>query len=219
MSGIAFFDLDLTILSCNSATLWIKRELKLGFLSRTYYAKAAWWVALYQLGFANLERVIEEAIASLEGQSEAEIHQRTLDFWAEIEPQIRPGARAAVERHRAAGDHLALLTSSSNYLSQPVVDLLGLHETLCNRFEVVDGVFTGKSTGPLCFGPGKIHHAEALSTRLGIPLSECTFYTDSYSDLPVLERVGQPVAVHPDPRLNREAKRRGWRIERWDEAG
>ena len=55
----------------------------------------------------------------------------------------------------------------------------------------------------------------ALAQERGFLLEEATFYSDSYTDLPLLERVGEPVVVNPDPRLRREAARRGWRVERW----
>jgi phosphoserine phosphatase len=68
---------------------------------------------------------------------------------------------------------------------------------------------------PLCFGAGKVVAAEAWAARHGVDLADTTFYTDSYTDLPMLERVGRPVAVNPDPRLARTARRRGWPILRW----
>jgi phosphoserine phosphatase len=72
--------------------------------------------------------------------------------------------------------------------------------------------------GSLCFGAGKLGYAEAYARERGVSLSDCWFYTDSYSDLPVLERMGHPVMVNPDPRLRREAERRGWPVEWWGEA-
>lgn len=213
---IAFFDLDRTVLACNSATLWIRRETRLGFIRRGDAARAAVWVGLYQLGFARIEAAIGDAIATLEGADEAALRGRTADFWSEISNQIRPGARAAIDRHRAEGHHLYLLTSSSNYMSEPVVQALALDGALCTRFEVRDGVFTGRAEGPLCYGPGKVEHARALADRLGASLADAAFYTDSYSDLPMMEAVGRPVAVHPDPRLSRHARRRGWPVEDWD---
>jgi phosphoserine phosphatase len=93
---------------------------------------------------------------------------------------------------------------------------LGLDHSLCNRFEVDGrGLHTGRPLGALCYGHGKVAHAEAYARERGVALESCAFYTDSYTDLPVLERVGRPVAVHPDPRLARVAKRRGWRVEDW----
>jgi phosphoserine phosphatase len=82
--------------------------------------------------------------------------------------------------------------------------------------EVEDGRFTGRIVPPVCFGPGKVERARVLAAELGVALADCTYYGDSYSDLPVLLAVGHPVAVTPDPRLRREAVRRGFRIEQWE---
>ena len=68
---------------------------------------------------------------------------------------------------------------------------------------------------PFCFGAGKVAHAEVVADKLRVPHKECVFYTDSYSDVPMLEAVGEPVAIDPDRRLLRLATKRGWRIERW----
>lgn len=215
--GIAFFDLDRTIVSCNTATLWTRREVRLGHMSRWQALRAAWWIGLYHLGAAAMEDAIERAVATLAGVREDSIRTRSLALWQEeVVALVRPGARTAVARHRARGDRLVLLTTSSNYLSEPVTAELGLDEYVCNRFEVVDGVFTGVPVRPLCFGAGKLRYAREVAARAAVELSACAFYTDSFSDLPLLAAVGEPVAVHPDPRLAREARRRGWRTELWD---
>jgi phosphoserine phosphatase len=71
----------------------------------------------------------------------------------------------------------------------------------------------------LCFGKGKVEHARVVADKLGISLADCSFYTDSASDLPMLEAVGRPVVVDPDPRLRRIAARRGWPIQSWRAPG
>lgn len=216
--GVAFFDLDRTLIAANSATAWFKRELRLGFISRGQALRAAGWIALYQSGFGRIESALELAIKGLEGQEEAEIRARSEALWREeVLATARPGAFEALERHRAQGDRLVLLTSSSIYLSTLAQRDFGLDEILCNRFEVVDGRFTGRPSGPLCYGPGKLPYAERYATSLGLSLAQCAFYTDSYTDLPVLEAVGQPVVVHPDRRLAATARRRGWKLEQWSE--
>jgi phosphoserine phosphatase len=93
---------------------------------------------------------------------------------------------------------------------------LGLDACVCNRFEVdAQGRYTGRAHEPLCFGPGKVVLAERYAAGCGVPLAACTFYSDSHSDLPMLEAVGSPVVVDPDPRLRRLARQRGWPIEDW----
>ena len=108
-----------------------------------------------------------------------------------------------------------LLTTSSGDLADLVAAELRLDAVLCNRLEAEGDLHTGKPQGELCYGPGKVRYAEALAGQLGGSLQAAAFYSDSYSDLPMLEAVGRPVAVHPDPRLRREALRRGWPIEFW----
>ena len=217
MPRIAFFDLDKTLIAVNSATLWVRREIKDGRISLWGAARAAYWTFLYELGFARIERAIEDGIRTLTGQPESDMVERVRSFFEEeARALLRPGAERAVQRHLQAGDQVALLTSSSCYLGGHFADLLGASHTLANRFEVDDrGRFTGEPVKPLCYGPGKVHYAQRLADELGADLSDCAFYTDSYADVPVLERVGHPVAVHPDPRLTRVATQRGWPIEVW----
>lgn len=214
---VAFFDLDRTLISVNAGKLWVRSELRQGYLGRWQAARAGFWIFGYHLGFSRMEGVLEDAIATLAGDREDEIAARSAAFYsAEVAPTYRRRAREIVEGHRAQGDVLALLSSTSVYIAQAVQAELGIPHALCNRFEVKDGVFTGQPVRPLCFGTGKLDHARALCEQLGEDLADATFYTDSASDLSVLAVVGRPVAVHPDPQLARIARRRGWEIQGWD---
>jgi HAD superfamily hydrolase (TIGR01490 family) len=217
--AIAFFDVDKTLLSVNSATLWIQRELRAGHISRAQAARAGLWVGLYHLGFARMEGVLTDAVATLKGKRERDVINRTLEFYEqEVRHTVRRAGKDAVDRHKAQGDLVFLLTSSSNYLSAPLSDLLQVDGFLANRFASEGGVLTGAPLLPFCFGEGKVAHAEGVCAKVGVRLQDCTFYTDSISDLPVLDRVARPVAVTPDPRLRRLALRRGWEIQQWDDA-
>lgn len=214
--ALALFDLDRTLLSVNAGQLWVRREMRLGYIGRWQATKAAAWIFGYHLGFSRIEKVLQDAIGTLTGTSEEAVERRTRAFYEEeVAATYRPRAREVLEQHRARGDRLALLSSTSIYLARPVMESLGIEHALCNRFEVVDGVFTGRATGTLCFGPGKLEHARRLASELGERLEDATFYTDSASDLAVMEVVGTPVAVHPDPTLARIASKRGWRVEDW----
>ena len=109
-----------------------------------------------------------------------------------------------------------LLSSSSCYLGQAVSRELAFDDYVCNRFEVDDaGRYTGRLFEPLCFGPSKVVLAERYVREHGVGLDACTFYSDSHSDLPMLEAVGHPVVVDPDPRLRRHARQRGWPVQDW----
>ena len=217
MRAIAFFDLDRTLLDVNSASLWIRKELRAGNISHRNALRAAVWAGLYGLGVTRIEKAIEGAVATLAGELESDFRARTQSFWAEeVRHRVRPGARRKLQEHVAAGHGIYLLTSSSSYLSELVTHELGIDGFLANHFESLSGAFTGKPRYPLCFGSGKVEHATQLVAGLGTHLSECYFYTDSYSDLPMLQAVGHPIAVHPDLRLARYARRQRWTIDYWD---
>lgn len=215
--ALAFFDLDLTLLGRNSGRMWVRAELRGGHIGFRDAARAGVWLLRYHLGSAELTGPMLEAIATLEGVPEQVIRDRSHAFYdQEVAHLVRPRAAQVLAAHRQAGDRLVLLTGSSSYIAERAAAQLGLDEVLCTRFEVgEDGRFTGRPAGPVAYGAGKLALAEALLEREGLGFEACSFYTDSYSDLPVLERVGRPVAVNPDPRLRRHARAAGWELADW----
>ena len=108
-----------------------------------------------------------------------------------------------------------LITTSSIYLARLFGAHLGFTDVIANRFEVREGLFTGEPEGPLCFGEGKLELARRHLQGSGTTLSGCSFYSDSYSDLPLLSVVGRPIVVTPDRLLRREALAQSWPILEW----
>ncbi len=216
MTTLVLLDLDRTVIACNSAKLWISREWRLGHISTWQLVQTMGWLALYHWGKADVTTFLRSAASWVSGDRELELIKRTEDFWVEsIREEIRPEMVEIIEQHRAQGHTMALLTASSNYLSDLVATELNIPYVLSNRMESQDGILTGRMQEPLCFGADKMYHAEVLGKKLGVDWTEGYFYTDSYSDLPVLETVRHPVVVCPDPRLDREATERGWKILRY----
>ncbi|MEE2828328.1 MAG: haloacid dehalogenase-like hydrolase, partial [Myxococcota bacterium] len=121
------------------------------------------------------------------------------------------------QAHKQAGDRVVLLTSSSLYLGRCVQQHLELDDILTMRFGVEEGFFTG-SIETFCYGRGKVTVAEEWAGRQGIDLATAWFYSDSITDLPMLERVGRAMVVQPDVRLSRVARKRGWPILDWEDA-
>jgi HAD superfamily phosphoserine phosphatase-like hydrolase len=107
-----------------------------------------------------------------------------------------------------------LATGSTSYAATPVARAVGIEHVLSSRLEVEGGAFTGRASA-LCFGHHKVALAETWAAEHGIDLAQSVFYSDSYNDLPMLERVGTAIAVNPDARLRRHARRRGWAIQLW----
>ncbi len=212
----AFFDMDKTVLAVNSGTLWVKNLVARRAISAGDLVRALWWLGLYQLALIDGELVTAEAAGNVKGQREDEL-RRICDRWfaLEVAPHITAGACAAVAAHRARGHLLAVLSSSSPYASEPLGAHLGIPHVLCTRLVVADGVFTGAVKGPVCFGRGKVVVAEAFARAHDVDLGASWFYTDSFSDLPMLERVGHPIAVNPDLRLRRHARAHNWPVLSW----
>jgi HAD superfamily hydrolase (TIGR01490 family) len=173
----------------------------------------------YSLGSgAGLEEVFAQAAATLAGEEEAVLRARTQAwFQADVSHRLRPGAARALARHRAAGDTLVLATSGSQYAAECALAAYGLDAAVATTFEVRDGRFTGRIAAS-ALGAAKASRVEAWAREAGHDLAEATFYTDSATDLALLERVGRPVVVHPDRRLAVLAKKRGWTVEDWGRA-
>jgi HAD superfamily hydrolase (TIGR01490 family) len=214
---IAFFDFDRTIISKNSASMWVKAELRDGYISPWQALLAGGWLFKYHLGFAKLDDAMRKAVTALEGRLESEMRERSRNFFhSELRDLVRPGAEMALRHHRNQGDQLVLLTASSVYVAEVAAEMLGLDGYICTRFQVDnEGRYTGAVQEPLCFGMGKVHLAIEYAKQKGMNLGDCVFYTDSNSDLPLLEVIGHPVAVNPDPRLRKTAHSRGWEIVDW----
>lgn len=215
MAAAALFDLDHTVLTSDSGMSWMRFQRRRGELSRAGLARALWWSLLYKAAVLDLETLATRLCADLAGKPEDAMRAQAAEWYArDVVPMIAPSARHAIAGHRAAGELVVLATGSTQYAAESVASGLGIEHTLCTRLEVADGRFTGKLAA-FCFGAHKVPLAERWAAAHGVELEVSTFYSDSYNDLPLLERVGTPVAVNPDVRLWRHARARGWRIERW----
>lgn len=212
----AFFDLDGTLLTANSGRLWAESERRGQRISREQMIQAMVYLLAYKLGVIDLERALSHAVTTIAGTSEEDLRRRTHDWYeADVRRHAAPGAFEVIERHRCDAHRLVLLTSSSSYESERAVRHFGLEAAIATRFEVVGGVFTGGLLRPVCYGEGKVKLAEEYAARHGVDLAKSYFYTDSITDRPMLERVGNPRVVHPDPRLRLLARRRRWPVLDW----
>jgi HAD superfamily hydrolase (TIGR01490 family) len=215
----AFFDMDYTVLTIESGLSWMQFLYRRGELSRLGMLRSFYWFALYKLAILDMELLASKLVADLEGDPESEMVRKCEVWYREVVAhRVAPGAVAAIERHRRAGDLVVLLTGSTQYVAEVVGQSLRMDHVLCSRLEVREGRFTGK-LAQLCLGRHKVALAEAFAAQRGLDLATSVFYSDSYNDLPMLQRVGTAVAINPDARLRRHARRAGWRIERWRGAG
>jgi HAD superfamily hydrolase (TIGR01490 family) len=219
MRRLAFFDLDGTLLTVNSAALWVRRERRLGRIGRRQSLKALGYFAAYRLGWLDIDAAYAEAARALTGRRADAIRAESRAWWAEeVAARAAPGALAVLASHAAAGDRLVLLTSSSVFVAECAAAQFGLDDLLATELEEADGRLTGRVVAPVCYGAGKVQKAEAFARMHGMSLDDAVFYTDSCTDLPMLERVGHPRVVRPDARLRLQARRRGWPVLDWSVA-
>ena len=216
MKTAAFFDMDRTLVRCNTGTLWIKFLRRRGEITAARMLRAFGWIAQYKLAILDMERLSTKLIAEIAGDPEDEMVEKCRHFFAaEVVAHVTQKGLDAVSRHRAEGHVLAILTTSTRYISEQLAERLEIEHVLCTRLEVQDGRFSGTYVRPACYGLGKVHWAEAFAERLDVDLGRSFFYTESYSDLPMLERVGGARVVNPDTRLLRHARRVGWEVLTW----
>lgn len=212
----ALFDLDRTLVRKETASLYVRWEREHGEAGLLDLAKTLFWVGKYTLGILDAETVAAKVAWELRGKSEQAMIDKCEAWCArDVLPLVGDAAKAAVRAHKDAGDLVAIVTGASPYVAGPVARHLGIEHVLSSELEVQDGVFTGRFVDPLCYGRGKITRVKKLADELGFAPEEAIFYTDSVTDLPLLEAVGERVCVNPDGRLRREAMRRGWAVVRW----
>lgn len=217
-AGVAFVDMDRTLLDVNSGNLWVRHEWKVGRLRTVDALWAAWWLGRYALGDDSLEMAIHHAASLYKDMPESEMREAVSTwFAAEVRPRVRPGALTALAEHRARGERVVLASSTSQFAAACAQAEWGLDDSVCTVVEVRDGILTGGVTTS-AFGPHKLTACEAWAAREQVSLADCTFYTDSYSDLALLEKVGHPVLVDPDRRLARLGAARGWPVVDWGRA-
>ena len=212
----ALFDLDRTLVRKETATLYVRWQREVGQATTRDLARVMFWVAQYTLGILDAPAVAGRAVATLRGKPEQEmIDECESWFRSHVLPHVADEGRRAVERHKTAGDLVAIVTGATSYVARPLVRMLGIDHVVASELEVVDGRFIGRFVELLCYGEGKVVRVERLAREHAFALDDAVFYTDSLTDLLFFLCVGDRVVVNPDPRLRRIARRRAWRIEAW----
>jgi len=213
----AFFDMDKTLLSDSSGMMYVRYLRERGRLSRRQMLRILWYGALYKLGLVNFPQLSADLVTDLAGGTETQLRALCEELFRErIVHTITDAGRARLAAHRDQGHTPVILSASTNYVVEPLARHLDVPDFLCTRLVVgPDDRFTGQIVEPPCFGKQKIIHAERWAAARDVELGASYFYSDSYTDRDMLERVGHPVVVNPDPRLRRLAQKRGWPVEQF----
>jgi HAD superfamily hydrolase (TIGR01490 family) len=209
----AFFDMDKTLIAENSGSLYMRYRYQRGEISGVELIKGIGAYIQYKLGILDIRNWTKTMMVQFRGQSEAELEAEALKWFDELVVQtIYPEAEALVRKHEAEGHIVAIVSGATRFVVQPLARRLGIEHLLYTRLEVEDGCFTGRVIEPICFEEGKIYWLQQFIEEHGIDLAKSWFYTDSITDLPLLDLVGHPVATNPDPLLYRAAVRRRWPV-------
>ena len=186
-----------------------------GVISRVDLAKSAFWQLLFVLRGASAERVrsaSEEGMRVLKGFSVEQM--RTLVGDA-MEPVLRPlvydEPLRLLESHRERGERTYIVSATLQEIVEHIAEDLGFDGAIGSTCEIVDGVYTGRSLRA-AHGEGKAQAVRELAEADGLDLPSSTAYSDSHTDVPFLEAVGNPVAANPDRQLRRIARERGWEV-------
>ncbi len=214
MPPVAFFDLDYTLLNTSSGLLYLREIIGqrraplwlVGYVGLSYRLKR---IDLGQAHARLISRVGRHGRAEVAPFFEEWVTRRLL-------PRLSPTGRGKIEWHRQQGHRVVIITATIEEIAGPVAAHLGL-EYISTRLATHNGRYTGLLDGPPCYGPGKVYWARqwSLANKLDFPQAVGYFYTDSSSDLPLLELARYPVAVNPSRKLAKIAEARQWPIERF----
>lgn len=211
----AFFDLDKTIIARSSTLAFSRPFYAGGLITRRAVLRSAYAHFLFMAGGADhdqMERMRQYLSTMVAGWDVQQVRDIVAETLSElIEPVVYREATALIEEHHAAGRDVVIVSSSGAEVVEPIAAMLGADRAVATRMVVSQGHYTGEIEF-YAYGDNKATAIRHLSAKEGYPLPDCYAYSDSITDLPMLEAVGHPTAVNPDRALRREASNRGWPV-------
>lgn len=211
---LAIFDLDNTLLNGDSDHAWGEFIADLGVVDATEYrAKNDAFYDDYCRGELDIYAYQRFVLGALAGKSMDELscwHERFMQ--EKIAGMILPKAKALVEQHRVQGHTLMIITATNAFITAPIAKRFGIDILIATEPEIRNNLYTGDITGTPCYREGKVERLNAWLNNNNKTLHDSFFYSDSHNDLPLLQKVGQPIAVDPDDKLKAFAEQHGWQV-------
>jgi len=214
----AFFDLDRTLIKGFSASKFLRTRLLSGKMKNREIVAQFGGALMYAVGdknFASLAAIGAKGVKGIKETLFIEVGEEV--YYRHLANAIYPEARELVSAHLAKGHTVAIISAATPYQVKPVASDLCIDHVMCTQMEVVNGKFTGNIVEPACWGEGKAHASRELAESLDLDLSKSYFYTDSAEDMPLLDLVGNPIAINPDMDLSAAAYVNNWPVYRFDD--
>lgn len=209
---VHIFDVDFTIVACSTVRAFIFRGLREGIIG----ASLGFYVPILFFRHGPARSSIqgdERSYPFIRGVPRASLEGLAERLFAEVfEQRIESAVAERIESIRSSGDRVIIASSSFSTILGPLSRHLGISDIVASELEFSDGRATGRLAGEPAFGEGKRSRVLAYLESIGVEPGECSFYSDSHRDLPLLLEVGEAVAVNPDRRLRRIARESGWEI-------
>ena len=211
----AFFDLDKTIISKSSSLMLSRPMYRAGMVTRGQLLRGAYAQLVYALVGADekkMERLKEGMLALTKGWDRAQVEELVRDVIIEaIDPYVFQEALDLMALHRQERRRVYIVSSSPEEVVRPLARYFQVSGVIATRARIEDGRYTGELAF-YCAGEGKADAIRQLAERVGIDLERSFAYSDSITDLPMLEAVGHPVAVNADKELRKIAEEREWDV-------
>lgn len=211
----AFFDLDRTLIAGSSAFVFGRAAWQNGMMPTTELLSDARKAVTFRFTGASDEKanaVRDRILQAITGRGTEELLALADEVIPRLLDDVRKESQGFIDLHSDAGRDTYLVTASPIEIVQNLALELNMTGAIATVAETVDGVYTGGLSEPFCYGPAKADAIRRVADREGYDLHRCYAYSDSVSDLPMLEVVGHPVAVNPDSGLEAVARTRGWPI-------
>jgi HAD superfamily hydrolase (TIGR01490 family) len=211
----AFFDLDKTIIAKSSTLAFSKPFQAGGLITRRAVLRSAYAQFVYLVGGADhdqmekLRAFMSQLCAGWDVATVREIVADTLHNI--VDPLVYDEAVSLIEEHRLAGRDVVIVSTSGSEVVEPIGEMLGADLVIASRLEIVDGRYTGE-IAYYAYAEEKARAIRELAEERGYDLAESYAYSDSVTDVPMLEAVGHAHAVNPDRELRRTAASRGWPV-------
>ena len=211
---VHIFDVDLTVIRKTSAQYFLGLALKEKIVRFSHIKRLPIEYIKYKLARPDMD-FIEQTVRKLSG-----LHKKDLErigeicFETKIKQNIYSGAEELINDAVKKGERVVFATSSFDFIIRPLEKYFGIESSLASKMEYRDGITTGNMEGYSLFGAKKKNAVREWMDQNSIAPQDASFYSDSYTDIPLLEYCGTPVAVNPDRILLRHAKKHGWKILR-----